>query len=417
MQIIIFEDGGVQRLAPLVHLKPVFMLCTGASSLLERFVRHVGVSGELKSYVRNYLRPWYRRELKLFDPADERDDDILLVNGRLLADREAARVLVASPPEPGTSLLQEGDLVAARLTAMTATDREAVFRDVVDIRELMSRTTHCEVSGLTLLHYPWDLVRYHPQQMARQAPDVFQEGVDGTVGRGACLVDRERICVGKGAVVKPGAVLDPGDGYIVIGPGAVVEHQAVLTGSVVVAEGARVRPAARIGGNVYIGRGSKVGGEVEDSVMEPFCNKQHDGFLGHSYISSWCNLGAGTTTSDLRNDYRPVRVRHEGGVQETGMQFLGLLMGEHSKASIGSMFNTGTIAGTSSNIFGTGFPPKSVPSFSWGGAADGFVPYDIDRAVETARLVMARRNVDMNRDYETMFRYVAARAQGGSVLL
>ncbi len=151
----------------------------------------------------------------------------------------------------------------------------------------------------------------------------------------------------------------------------------------------------------------KLGGEVEDSIIEPFANKQHDGFLGHSYISSWCNLGAGTNTSDLKNNYSPIKLLLNGREEMTGLQFLGLLMGDHAKSSINSMFNTGTVVGTGANIFDAGFPPKEVFSFSWGGS-EGFENYEIEKAVDTARKVMERRQVMMSGAYESMFRFVAA---------
>ncbi|NTU99335.1 transferase, partial [Candidatus Falkowbacteria bacterium] len=136
-------------------------------------------------------------------------------------------------------------------------------------------------------------------------------------------------------------------------------------------------------------------------------NKQHDGFLGHSYISSWCNLGAGTDTSDLKNNYSQVSIETTHGNMATGQQFLGLLMGEHSKCSIGARFNTGTVVGTSSNIFGNGMPAKYVPSFSWGDGHDGTKRYEIGKAVETARKVMARRKMEMSVAYEAMLRMMA----------
>jgi len=141
--------------------------------------------------------------------------------------------------------------------------------------------------------------------------------------------------------------------------------------------------------------------------MEPFSNKQHDGFLGHSYISSWCNLGAGTDTSDLKNNYSQVSIETAHGKMATGQQFLGLLMAEHSKCSIGTRFNTGTVVGTSTNIFGNGMPAKYVPSFSWGDGHTGNGEYEIGKAIETARKVMARRKVEMSAAYEAMLRAVA----------
>ncbi|MFN3394901.1 MAG: transferase, partial [Candidatus Thermochlorobacter sp.] len=176
-----------------------------------------------------------------------------------------------------------------------------------------------------------------------------------------------------------------------------------LMNYVMIGQGATVKISAKLYDYVYIGAFSKVGGEVESSIIERYANKQHEGFLGHSYISSWCNLGADTNTSDLKNNYSTIRMNVGGKEIDTKMQFLGLIMGEHSKCGINTMFNTGTVVGMSSNIFGAGFPPKTIGSFQWGGA-EGFVRYDLDKALEVARTVMKRRNVQLTPEYETLFR-------------
>jgi UDP-N-acetylglucosamine diphosphorylase/glucosamine-1-phosphate N-acetyltransferase len=149
----------------------------------------------------------------------------------------------------------------------------------------------------------------------------------------------------------------------------------------------------------------KVGGEVEGSIFQGYSNKQHDGFLGHSYICEWVNLGADTNNSDLKNNYGNVKVYVDGKIVDTGHQFVGLFMGDHSKAGINTMFNTGTVVGVSSNVFGAGFPPKFIPSFSWGGA-DKMIEYDIEKAVETAKAVMKRRDIKMTKEYETLLRKI-----------
>jgi UDP-N-acetylglucosamine diphosphorylase/glucosamine-1-phosphate N-acetyltransferase len=152
-----------------------------------------------------------------------------------------------------------------------------------------------------------------------------------------------------------------------------------------------------------------MGGEVENSIVQGYSNKQHDGYLGHSFLGEWCNLGAGTNTSDLKNDYSPVRVTIEGEEFLTNSMFVGLLMGDHSKSAIGTQFNTGTAVGISSNIFGvssdTGFPPKWIPSFSWGGAKE-MTNYRFEKALAVARTVMGRRNIEMTEEEAELFQWI-----------
>jgi UDP-N-acetylglucosamine diphosphorylase/glucosamine-1-phosphate N-acetyltransferase len=149
----------------------------------------------------------------------------------------------------------------------------------------------------------------------------------------------------------------------------------------------------------------KIGGEVEESVVQGWSNKQHEGFLGHAWLGEWVNLGADTNNSDLKNNYSSVRVWEVGRFVDSSRMFVGLLCGDHVKSAIDTQFNTGTVVGLSSQIFGSGFPPKFVPPFSWGGAA-GLERYDLERALETARAVMARRRRDLGPAYERAFRRV-----------
>jgi UDP-N-acetylglucosamine diphosphorylase/glucosamine-1-phosphate N-acetyltransferase len=156
-----------------------------------------------------------------------------------------------------------------------------------------------------------------------------------------------------------------------------------------------VKAAGRVEASA-VGTWSKVGGEVHESVVHSFSNKAHDGYLGNSYLGRWCNLGADTNTSNLKNDYGEVTVYDAvvGDFVPTGRQFVGLFMGDHAKCSINTMFNTGTVVGVFCNLFGSGFPPRHVPSFSWGGA-EGLVPYRIEKALRVAEAVMARRGVPL----------------------
>lgn len=173
------------------------------------------------------------------------------------------------------------------------------------------------------------------------------------------------------------------EGSLVRGPFALCENGVLKMG-------------AKIYGPTTIGQFSKVGGEVNNCVIQDYSNKGHDGFLGNSVIGEWCNLGADTNTSNLKNNYAAVKLwSYENEIFEnTGLQFCGLIMGDHSKCGINTMFNTGTVVGVSTNIFGSGFPRNFVPSFSWGGAS-GISTYTMNKVVEVAEIVMARRGIEL----------------------
>ncbi|WP_138434285.1 GlmU family protein [Winogradskyella algicola] len=202
----------------------------------------------------------------------------------------------------------------------------------------------------------------------------------------------ENIFIEKGAKLNF-VTLNANSGPIYIGKDAEIMEGTVVRGPLALCNNATLKLATKIYGPTTVGPHSKVGGEVNNSVIFGFSNKGHDGFLGNSVLGEWCNIGADSNNSNLKNNYAEIRLWNyqTGGFAKTGLQFCGLMMGDHSKCGINTMFNTGTVVGVSSNIFGSGFPRNFVPSFSWGGSK-GFVTYKTNKAFEVAEVVMARRN-------------------------
>lgn len=199
--------------------------------------------------------------------------------------------------------------------------------------------------------------------------------------------------------IEPGAqlnfvTLNASSGPIYIGRDSEIMEGSIIRGPFALCDHAIVKMGAKIYGATTIGPHCRVGGEVNNSVMFGYSNKGHDGFLGNSVLGEWCNLGADTNNSNLKNNYAEVRLwdYNTEGFARTGLQFCGLMMGDHSKCGINTMFNTGTVVGVSANIFGSGFPRNFIPSFSWGGSS-GFITYKTDKAFEVAEVVMSRRNV------------------------
>ena len=205
------------------------------------------------------------------------------------------------------------------------------------------------------------------------------------------LIQEDQIFIEEGAQVRA-AVLNAEAGPIYLGKNSEVQEGALIRGPFALCEGSTVNMGAKLRGDTTIGPFSKVGGEVSNSVIMGYSNKGHDGFLGNSVIGEWCNLGADTNTSNLKNNYAPVKLWDytKGGFANTGLQFCGLMMGDHSKCGINTMFNTGTVIGVGANVFGDGYPRNFIPSFAWGGAA-GFSTFTPPKFHETAEAVYARR--------------------------
>lgn len=215
-----------------------------------------------------------------------------------------------------------------------------------------------------------------------------------------------RIFVEEGARME-GAIINCETGPVYIGRNAEVMEGSLIRGPFALCKGATLKMGAKIYGPTTIGPHCKVGGEVSNSVIMGFSNKAHDGFVGNSVIGEWCNLGADTNTSNLKNNYGNVRVWSYESLDfiDSQLQFCGLIMGDHSKCGINTMFNTGTVVGVNANVFNGNFPPKHIPSFSWGGA-DGSREYQFDKAMEVASTVMERRGVELTAHDRSVLKHV-----------
>ncbi|MBC8455929.1 hypothetical protein H8D59_01655 [bacterium] len=222
--------------------------------------------------------------------------------------------------------------------------------------------------------------------------------LEGQIDNGAHLLNRGKIYIGKNARIFPGAVLNAENGPIYISENVIIEPNAVLTGPLFIGGNSLIRSCSQIS-ECSIGQVCKIGGEVAETMIQGYTNKQHSGFLGHAVIGEWCNLGADTTNSDLKNNYSNIIVR---GV-DTGSQFVGLMMGDHCKTAIGTLFNTGTVVGVGSLLFGKGLLPNEIKPFSWGTTRKWA---SFEQFLETAKIVMARRNVAMSAEEEKTLREI-----------
>ncbi len=408
MQLCIFEGIYYDRLEPLIFSRPVYDLVCGITTLKEKILRaYPGTKYSL------HCRPYLESLLKIQYPdikINSVDDDIcLFVNGRIIAPENMAQIIPLADGED--KLYINGDtVVAARVSGKNLDEIKNNLHD--QLSEANFNGLPVEKVDINYIDYVWDLVNYNGESLLNDFSCLSKSikpngggGIKGKVFGGVHLVEEDNIIIEEGAEVKPGAILDASKGPIYLAKNSSVFPNAVLEGPVYVGEGAQVKSCARIFENVSIGKISKVGGEVEDSIILPYSNKQHSGFLGHAYLGSWVNLGADTNCSDLKNNYGNVKVYVNGEVVDTGSQFLGLIMGDHSKTAINTMFNTGTVVGFSCNIFGAGFPNKYLPSFSWGGS-EAVTTYDLERSIETAKRVLLRRSKNMHESEEKLFRKI-----------
>jgi UDP-N-acetylglucosamine diphosphorylase/glucosamine-1-phosphate N-acetyltransferase len=246
------------------------------------------------------------------------------------------------------------------------------------------------------IEHTWDIFSKNGEAIKRDFEIITKDRESQPIPKSIWTKNPENIFIEKGATLEF-CTLNASEGPIYIGKDAEIMEGALVRGPFALCEHSTLKMGAKIYSNTTIGPHSKVGGEVNNSVIFGYSNKGHDGFLGNSVLGEWCNLGADTNNSNLKNNYAEVRLwdYETEGFARTGLQFCGLMMGDHSKCGINTMFNTGTVVGVSANIFGSGFPRNFVPSFSWGGSG-GFTTYKTDKAFEVAKVVMSRRGIEFS---------------------
>lgn len=403
--ICIFEDQFYRRLLPLAYMRPVYDLRCGILTLRGKIERCFPGT-RLHLHARSFLGKLLEQQNPGTPVNRVEGARCLFINGRVLAAGNLADLV---PPDGPDGIFTMGEtLVAARVSGRALDTVRHTLPDTVTPAIFGSLPVH--TVNVTEISYPWDLINHNGEEITADCAFLAPEPgrrVQGRVYDGAHLINPDNIVIGEGSKIKPGVVLDAENGPISIGRNVTVFPNAVVEGPAWIGDRTLIKIGAKIYEHTSIGEVCKVGGEVEGSIIHAYSNKQHDGFLGHAYLGMWVNLGADTNNSDLKNNYSNVKVVIDGDTVDSGSMFMGLVMGDHSKSSINSMFNTGTVVGVSSNVFGSGFPPKSIPSFAWGGA-EGLSTYDLERALEVARRVMGRRKIALSEVEETVLRAVFA---------
>jgi UDP-N-acetylglucosamine diphosphorylase/glucosamine-1-phosphate N-acetyltransferase len=392
--ICIYEGDGLDRLSPLVDLRPAFDLRCGRFTLLEKYRR---------LYPDEPVFLWVRDSIAA--AAAEAHPDCRVNSGPKQGRLFLSATAIFDEPVPAKGresvLLAGDDVVGFRVCAECVAEMNSV-------RGLRATMAEEQVKA-RVVKWPWDLVEMNAGELLRETEVRRQKPGSGSrpvrIERGAVVVgDRKRLHLEPGSRVWPGAVVSTETGPVFLDAGAVVRPGSFVEGPCYVGpgtviDGAQVRPGCSFGPMC------RVGGEVETSIFQGYSNKHHDGFLGHAYVGEWANLGAMTTNSDLKNAYQPVQVSWRGKTVETGLLKVGCFVGDHAKTAIGTLVNTGTRIGTFANWFEPGLSPKEIPAFAWG--RDGRWP--LGYVISTARKVMARRGTQAGPGYEAALRALYAR--------
>jgi UDP-N-acetylglucosamine diphosphorylase/glucosamine-1-phosphate N-acetyltransferase len=393
--IILFEDGEVNRLYPLTLTRPVWEILCGTGTLLERLRKRLP-EAEVGFWVRDMLVEIVKERFPEIPVNQAPQGDSLLVNGRLVD----ISVLADLPPS-GKGLFQDDVPIVGMIDGKKTMEQFKTGGTAAVIRGLKEGG---KVVDSAVINYPWEVVERNEVQIRLDSGsgenDFFSE-----VDSRAVIHGVEKVQCGVGTHIGPFSMIDAMMGPVIIGNNVTIESHAVLEGPVFVDDKVVVRSFTRIRGGSSIGKGCKVAGEISRSVIHPFTNKQHEGFLGHSVVGSWCNLGAGTTTSNLKNNYSPVKVQVGDQLVDTGSLFVGSIIGDHTTTAIGTMLNTGTVVGVGCNVFGAGFPPRFIPSFQWGGA-EGLKQQPIETVIAIIETMMKRREWLLSPSYRKLLEEV-----------
>ncbi len=372
---ILFDDKRWQQLLPLTFTRTIADLRIGIDTIREKWI------DSLQTNI-SYLTETYLSEKF---PANYTEDNIYIFGG-LIPDTKICAAI--NDLKTGEVLMQNNEILVLRssekyFSGMSLTEHAKTFT-VVNYNEniiCISRTWHLFVNNDAVLRDDFDRLTKNKKSQTVSATNT-------SIGNA--------VFIEEGAIVE-GCIINSKTGPVYIGKNAEIMEGSMLRGPLAIGEFSVIKMGAKIYGATTIGPHCKVGGEINNSIITGYSNKAHDGFLGNSVIGEWCNLGADTNNSNLKNNYAEVKLWDYVTQRffDTGLQFCGLIMGDHSKCGINTMFNTGTVVGVNSNIFGDGFPRNFIPSYSWGGAK-GFDTYKLKDALAVAKEVMQRRNLELN---------------------
>ena len=417
MRICLYEDRRVADLAPLTLTRPAAELLCGLSSLGRKQADYFGaeVVGHLCRPALAELVRAANPGAPVNDPAWLRSAPTVLVNARWLPPtRRQPAPLFADLFAGGPFLATRGDDVAFAVLDT----RHLLAASPATIDDCLDDWTHVlpgRGAGGHMIRYPWDLVEHNPGQLTRDFEATCDPTDVGFHPTGLALVGpADRLLIDPSARIDPMVVADTTDGPVVIGAGAVVRAFTRLEGPCSVGPGTRLL-GATVRAGTTLGPQCRVGGEVECSVVQGFSNKAHDGFLGHSYVGEWVNLSAGTTTADLRNDYRPIGVTVNGTLVPTGLTKVGSFVGDHAKTGLGVMLNCGSMIGAFASLLPTGqFAPRDVPAFGRFGPDGLRGDADVERLLATADVVMRRRGRELTPVLEAVYRSLAGLRPGAA---
>ena len=369
MNYILFDGTVRNALLPFTFTRPVADIRIGIVTIREKWEKYLGYT--TTTLTEEYLMDKF--------PMVEMEDNVM-INASFLPNPILVEMIQNLKPNQAVVF---GDEIVAFYTNNTQDEFDFEQFELLPFEGELFRIEHT-----------WDIFAKNDRAIREDFELLTVDRTSQPIPESVNVIAPENIFIEEGAKLEF-VTLNASSGPIYIGKNSEIMEGSVIRGPFALCESGRVKLATKVYGATTVGPHAVIGGEVNNSVLFGYSNKGHDGFLGNSVLGEWCNIGADSNNSNLKNNYEEVRLwsYETEGFAKTGLQFCGLMMGDHSKCGINTMFNTGTVVGVSANIFGAGFPRNFVPSYSWGGAS-GFSTYITSKAFQTAKIVMARRNVE-----------------------
>jgi len=382
MNYILFDGTVHKSLLPLTYTRPVAELRIGILTIREKWEKYLGFT--TTTITEEYLEEKF--------PMVEMEQNVM-INASFLPNKTLVE-LIKNLKE--NEAIFKNDEIIAFFTS--------------DTQEEVNFDTYKQIEfdfEIIQIKNTWELFTYNSSALKDDFELITEGRVSQPIPEGVQYLNKENIFIEEGAEVLLSTVLNASKGPIYIGKNTLVMEGSLIRGPFAMGEHSVLKMGTKVYGATTLGPKCKIGGEVNNSILFGYSSKGHEGYLGNSVIGEWCNLGADTNNSNLKNNYSEVRLWNyeTENFAKTGLQFCGLIMGDHSKCAINTMFNTGTVIGVSANIYGSNFPRNFIPSFSWGGAA-GFTVYNINKAKETANLVMQRKNEEFDRVEQHILEHV-----------
>ncbi len=401
MIVGLFEDEYYANFLPLTYTRPVFECRSGMFSFLERAQRAFSESN-LILFTREYLVPTLKKRASFpVNKPEAIDDEVALINGTLISDKEVKRLFKRKLTR-NVLIRQQGRLALAHLSQDLAKKHAKELCKPLTRPTVQKLAKECKTlespSKLRLLNYPWDLVNYCAELIKEDYAGLGKIDSAGTIDdKAAVYGDKRNVYIGEGSSIEAFALLDARDGPIYVGKGTTVHAGSRITGPTYIGNKVII-PSGLIREGCSIGNVCRVGGELEETIVQGYTNKYHTGFIGHAYVGEWVNLGAATTNSDLKNTYGNVQVVAEGKKVDTGSTKVGCFIGDHAKASIGTQIYTGKKIGVASHVHG--FITDDAPSFTiWAKSLGAkLVELELESAIKTQGRVLSRRGVKQTKE-------------------